>query len=530
MGLCAAPAFHYATAPRQIVRLSAVIATVVLAATALPALSAERQISTTTTGGIRLAGVLDEATASHAPVVLIIPGSGPTDRDGNSPLGVRARPYQLLAAALNAKGITVARIDKRGLFASKDPSVDPNAVTLSIYAADTAAWVEALRKETHAPCIWLLGHSEGSQIAEVAAANTPHLCGLVLASAPAEPVDVIMRTQLHDRLGQSPQAQALPALDSAIDQLKKGQHVDTAALPPLGKQLFRPAVQDFLIEWFTHDPVADLRKSRIPVLVVEGSHDHQVDAASGAKLKAARADVEFTIVDGMNHIWKIAPEDRGGDFKTYGNPDLPLAPQFVDRVASFVTSHASDRLVIRTGPPVEFGKGSPKESRWPSGGATRATMQLIQFLSHLESTVDLTPEHVGATFGNMLRQDDGTFVYRSRGFSNGWSYQVSVTSPEENKKAGFHFQFQNPNSGADPSMICGMNLGTLSDALISHGYAERPRSQSVAGVDATHFYIKNDIVLTVSDQGPRSTPDGRECLLGVETADGRSTGHGESTN
>ena len=85
-----------------------------------------------------LAGTL-VAPAEGQPLVLIIPGSGPTDRDGNSPLGVTAAPYRLLADALAERGIGTLRIDKRGMFASKAAVADANAVTIADYVTDTAS-------------------------------------------------------------------------------------------------------------------------------------------------------------------------------------------------------------------------------------------------------------------------------------------------------------------------------------------------------------------------------------------------------
>src|SRR5579872_958445 len=59
-------------------------------------------------------------------MALIIPGSGPTDRDGNSPLGVKGSTYRLLAEGLAAHGIGTVRIDKRGMFASTAAVADGN--------------------------------------------------------------------------------------------------------------------------------------------------------------------------------------------------------------------------------------------------------------------------------------------------------------------------------------------------------------------------------------------------------------------
>src|SRR5262245_15965848 len=115
-----------------------------------------------------LAGTLLAPGTPSAPVVLIIPGSGPTDRDGNGPAGLMASTYRLLAEGLVTRGIASVRIDKRGLFGSRAAVTDPNSVTIDDYAADVRAWVSAIRDRTGAPCVWVLGHSEGGLVALVA--------------------------------------------------------------------------------------------------------------------------------------------------------------------------------------------------------------------------------------------------------------------------------------------------------------------------------------------------------------------------
>src|SRR6185437_11332636 len=126
-----------------------------------------------------LAGTLEDA-GKGAPVVLIIPGSGPTDRDGNNPIGVTAAPYRLLAEALAAKGVSSVRIDKRGMFGSKAAVPDPNKVTIADYATDAHSWAAAVRKQTGAKCVWVLGHSEGALIALAATQQPQGICGVIL--------------------------------------------------------------------------------------------------------------------------------------------------------------------------------------------------------------------------------------------------------------------------------------------------------------------------------------------------------------
>src|SRR5688500_9408303 len=110
-----------------------------------------------------LAGTFRPAGAG-APVVLIVPGSGPTDRDGNNPLGGKAAPYRMLAEELSSRGVATLRIDKRGLFASKAAVADANAVTIADYAADVHAWAAKARALTGAKCAWVAGHSEGGLV------------------------------------------------------------------------------------------------------------------------------------------------------------------------------------------------------------------------------------------------------------------------------------------------------------------------------------------------------------------------------
>lgn len=116
-----------------------------------------------------LKGMLLAPKVKPAAVVLIVPGSGPVDRDGNSPLGIQASTYRLLTQGLGPQNIATLRIDKRGLFASAPAAKDANAVTIADYVADVKSWVSVLRKETGAPCYlgswaqrgWLGGHGIG---------------------------------------------------------------------------------------------------------------------------------------------------------------------------------------------------------------------------------------------------------------------------------------------------------------------------------------------------------------------------------
>ncbi|MEZ5670471.1 MAG: alpha/beta fold hydrolase [Alphaproteobacteria bacterium] len=212
-----------------------------------------------------LAGVA--ATGTAQPVMIVIPGSGPTDRNGNSPLGIAASTYAMLAEALADAGIATIRIDKRGMFESAAPGVDPNAVTIADYVDDIGAWVTAARAATGAGCVWLAGHSEGGLVALAAAQRLDDLCGLVLIAAPGRRLGDVMRAQLR---ANPANAVLLDDALGAIDSLEAGTPADVAAIHPALQQLFAPAVQGFLISLYSYDPAALLAAYDGPVLVVQG--------------------------------------------------------------------------------------------------------------------------------------------------------------------------------------------------------------------------------------------------------------------
>jgi len=280
-----------------------------------------------------LAGTLIDA-GRHTPVVLIIPGSGPTDRDGNNPLGVTARPYRLLAEALADKAVSSVRIDKRGLGGSKAAVADGNAVTIGDYAADVHSWVDAIRARTAAKCVWLLGHSEGALIALAAARQPRGICGVMLVSGAGRKLSDVIREQLRANPANAPLLD--PAM-TALDALDRGEHVDVAGMHPALQKLFAPQVQDFLIDVFRHNPAQLASTLKVPLLIVQGERDIQVSVADAKALAAAQPEAKLVLIPAMNHVLKdIASDDRQANVATYADPSLPIDPTLVDTIESFV--------------------------------------------------------------------------------------------------------------------------------------------------------------------------------------------------
>ena len=262
---------------------------------------------------------------------LIVPGSGPTDRDGDNPLGVSAASYRLLAEGLASHGVATLRFDKRGLGQSAAAMVTEETLTFDTYIEDVRAWAGEAARLTGRPCVWLIGHSEGAQIALGAASPAnEQVCGLVLLAGTGRPAGVVLREQLEAGLPESLKA---PALET-LAELEAGRPV---ADPPAALHaLFRPSVQPYLISWLNLDPAERIAGWDGPVMIGHGSTDIQVGLTDANALAAAQPSARLVVWEGVNHLLKLAPADRAANAATYADPSLPLAPGVVDDIAAFI--------------------------------------------------------------------------------------------------------------------------------------------------------------------------------------------------
>jgi len=284
-----------------------------------------------------LKGTMLAPPEGRGPVILIVPGSGAIDRDGNSPATISAAPYRLLAEGLVAQGVTTVRTDKRGVAGSAAATLDGNAVTVADYVSDVRAWVAVIRQLTGAPCIWLLGHSEGGLIALAAARKLQDICGVMLVSTAGRPMGELLRNQIQANPANAP---LLAQASAAIDALEAGKPVDTTSMPPPLQRLFNPQVQGFLIDLFAYDPVQLLAGYRRPVLILQGQRDVQVHEADAHLLKGADPRAILVLLPTANHVLKpITSDDIAANVAAYSNASLPLAPGVLDAISKFLTTN-----------------------------------------------------------------------------------------------------------------------------------------------------------------------------------------------
>jgi pimeloyl-ACP methyl ester carboxylesterase len=261
------------------------------------------------------------------PVVLIIAGSGPTDRDGNNPLGVSAYTYKLLSIALGKNGIASVRYDKRMIGKSVSTTKEKD-LRFDDYTDDAVSLIGTLHDDPRFSKIIVLGHSEGSLVGMLASVDQPVSAFISVAGA-ADRADKLVTEQLKSK----PQF-IQDQFKAILDSMRKGKTTDM--VDPALYSLARPSIQKYLMSWFYHEPIRDIKKLKIPILILQGTTDLQITVADAEKLKKAKSDAQLVIIPDMNHVLKEAPADKEKNMATYQNASLPLKPELVTSIVGFI--------------------------------------------------------------------------------------------------------------------------------------------------------------------------------------------------
>lgn len=263
------------------------------------------------------------------PVAVIIAGSGPTNKDGNSAIAGENNSLKMLAEGLAQQGIASIRFDKRGVGDNAQLMGKEEDLVFTDYAQDVEQIIQTIAQDPRFSSVHLIGHSEGSLVGMVAAQSTKVTSFTSIAGA-GRPIDEVLLEQLSAQLPQD----LLKTSESILDQLKKGQLVND--VPQSLYSLFRPSVQPYLISWLTYDPASLLQKLDVQTLIVQGKNDLQVKVMDAEQLSAAKPTAKTIYFNQMNHILKDAPTDPAGNLQTYSNPTLPLTKGLVDQISDFI--------------------------------------------------------------------------------------------------------------------------------------------------------------------------------------------------
>lgn len=284
---------------------------------------------TTPTGVIH--GTLDLPSGTGPfPVVLIIAGSGPTDRDGNSAmLAGKNNSLKMLAQSLATANIASLRFDKRGIAASAAAGPKEADLRFENYVDDAAAWVEQLRHDKRFSTFTIIGHSEGALIGAIATART-HPNAFISVAGVGRSAGLVLREQINGKLP----VQLFQANEKILRELEAGR--TTEDVPPALKSMYRASVQPYLISWFKYNPVEVVVSIKEPILICQGTTDIQVAVEEAEALKKAAPTAKLVIIQGMNHVLKTVPTDTVKQTASYSDPALPINVELMKSIIEFV--------------------------------------------------------------------------------------------------------------------------------------------------------------------------------------------------
>lgn len=267
----------------------------------------------------------------HPAVVLIIAGSGPTDRNGNSRiLPGKNNSLLQLADSLAAHGIASLRYDKRGIAKSQLSGFKEENMRFSDGVDDAIAWINWLRDNGFKK-IYIAGHSEGSLVG-MAAATKENISGFISIAGSGRRIDVVLKEQVNAGTGPDSIKQLVGRY---LDTLLAGQRI--VKPNPLLFSLFRPSVQPYMISWLQYDPAQIIASLKCPVLVLQGTKDLQIKELDAQQLHEAHPGSTLLIINNMNHVLKEVASDKQADnMKAYSDPVLPVMEALVKAIVRFV--------------------------------------------------------------------------------------------------------------------------------------------------------------------------------------------------
>ena len=227
-------------------------------------------------------------------LVILHPGSGPTDRDGNQE-GLTTNLLLKFSNFFSTQGISSFRLDKRGIGKSDLGLESESQLTIDYYVRDLYRWIGWFRDSLGYSNIILLGHSEGALIALKCLHDYPKCAHLISISGAGRPADIILKEQLKTL-----PAKVQNALFPMIDTLLAGR--DIKNVPPIFYALFRPSVQPYLRSWFSLNPVTLAQAIKSPVLIVQGTADIQVSKEDAQLLQSAFSNNRTVWLKNTNHV------------------------------------------------------------------------------------------------------------------------------------------------------------------------------------------------------------------------------------
>ncbi|MDT0688532.1 alpha/beta hydrolase [Salegentibacter sp. F188] len=259
-------------------------------------------------------------------LVILIPGSGPTDRNSNQPM-MKNDAFKKMAHRLAEEGISSFRYDKR-IINMNQLGIQEKDIRFTHFVEDANAVLDYFSKNKGYKRIIVAGHSQGSLVGILAAKDKAD--AFISLAGAGRSIDKIITEQIANQLPDLRENTRV-----ALDEIK--QKGSTTNYHPFLESMFRPNVQAFLASWIQFDPALEIVKLDMPVLIINGTSDIQIKTKESELLKEARPDSEMAIIDNMNHVFReIQGNDQLANSKSYNEPNRPLHPKLIPIMTDFI--------------------------------------------------------------------------------------------------------------------------------------------------------------------------------------------------
>ncbi len=268
-----------------------------------------------------------ETTIKNSNLVIIIAGSGPTNRNGNQ-MGMQNNSLKYLAEAIAKDGNVAFSFDKRIIAQMKAGNLDEKSLRFDDLINDAKDIITYFKAQKKYNKIIIAGHSEGSLIGMIAAKD--YADAYISLAGAGRSADLIIAEQIEKQA---------PFLKKETNEnlkiLKEGKTFELKN--QMLASIFRESVQPYMISWIKYNPQEEIKKLSIPILIINGTKDIQVPESDAKLLHEANPISELKIIDKMNHVLKEINEDAE-NIKSYSNPDLPIMEELSITIDSFIKS------------------------------------------------------------------------------------------------------------------------------------------------------------------------------------------------
>jgi len=286
----------------------------------------ENEIDIPTNTEIIYGTLLTPNSVKKPPLVILIPGSGPTDRDGNNAV-MKNNSLKYLAESLSKQKIATYRFDKSVLTFTKKDTLKIKALTFNTFINEATSVIKYFKKSKKYSKIIIAGHSQGSLVGMVASQNNAD--AFISLEGAGRPIDEILIEQI---------AKQAPYLkEETIRVLKElKQRKLVTDFNPMLISLFNQQVQPFLISWIQYNPQVEIKKLTIPILIIQGTKDIQVSIKDAELLHNANTTSKLQLIENMNHIFKEINGGVNENLQSYSNPKLPITPILTTTILNFI--------------------------------------------------------------------------------------------------------------------------------------------------------------------------------------------------